>query len=231
VPNKLGNLLQGLRRSGHKRDDLLKIDPWSVRSHSLSKAEGLGYAVNPTLPLLDRPESERPVDEIFQRALCLFVTSACAYGIDREKGEIWLQKEGAHDALSPNECEYLRSGAGDIKRFTGGVEALWAVMWALGLVRRLDFADNGDDDFVSMFPSVTTGETSEKLRSRVRLRPVSQMFQQLDLAYCLHSAIVDAKLKGLRTPGDVHPAVIEHRRKALQWLVGHEDWDDVAMDT
>jgi hypothetical protein len=230
VPNKLSQFLQGLKRGGPKQEDLRNIDPWTVRSRSLSKAERLGYPVNPNLLLLDRPEFERPQEDVFQRALCLFVTSACAYGLDREKAEVWLQQERIDDALSPLEREFLRSGKGDMGSFTGGVEALFVVMWALGFYRRLNFADSSDDDLISFFPNPTIGESSEKLRSKARLRPVAQIFPQLDLAYCLHSAVISEKLKGHRTPGDVHPSVIYHRGKALRWLLSREDWDDIRMD-
>lgn len=231
MPNKLGNFLQGLTRAGKKREDLRAIDPWATRSHSLSKAERLGYPVNPNLPLLDRPESERSPDEAFQRALCLFATSACAYGLDREKAEKWLQQEGAHDALTLIEREFLRSDIADTGLFSGGVEALFALMWALGFFRHLNFADNSDDDLVNLFPNPLNGESTEDLRSRVRLRPVAQVFPLLDLAYCLHWATEDARINGHRTPGDVHPSVIYHRRKALEWLLGREGWDNISMDT
>lgn len=225
MPNKLGSFFQGL-----KRDASRPIDPWATRSRSIVRAERLGYPVNPNLPLIDRPLLDRSLDEVFHRALCLFATSACAYGLDREKAEAWLKQERAYDALSPAEREFMRTGEGDMAGFTGGVEALFVVMWALGFYRRFSFADNSDDDLVSLFPNPTTGESAENLRKRARLRPASQIFPSLDLAYCLHWAVADAKLKGHHIPGDVHPSVIFHRRKALEWLIGDKEWDSVKMD-
>jgi hypothetical protein len=231
VPNKLGSFLQNLRRAPRRHDTIGKIDPWSVRSRSLARAERLGYPVNTNLPLIDAPVQEKSADEVLGRALCLLVVMACADGFAREKGLEWLEREGITDALSPNEREFLHTGEGDVDALGAPVESLWTFLWALRVVRRLNFAYPFDDDIAFLIPNLEKNEPAVELREKQKLRPLGVIFQQLDLAYCLHWAVVDAHIKGHKTPGDVHPSVIYHRLRALEWLVGTDPWDEVVMDT
>lgn len=50
-----------------------------IRVQSLEKAQALGYAVNPSLPLLDQGEL-RALPEVTNRFLCLHAVVASSYG-------------------------------------------------------------------------------------------------------------------------------------------------------
>ncbi len=66
---------------------------------------------------------------------------------------------------------------------------------------------------------------------KARLRSDDQIVSAADLAYCLHWAIRQSELEGKRPPGKVPPYVVVERRRALEWLLSDEDWDDVPLDT
>ncbi|MBC8064592.1 MAG: DUF4272 domain-containing protein [Chlorobia bacterium] len=231
MKGKLGSFLQNLIPRPTPEADLVMIDPWDVRTHSIRRAEQLGYATNPNLPLLNKPSHMRSEDEVFQRMMCVFITSACAYGVEKKDGMDWLAKEGFSGALTSQESAFLKGDERNVETFKGRVEALYVLAWSLSFISRLDYHDAGEDDFIHIFPNLKTGQTAVKMRAKVKPRPVSKVFKHLDLTYCLHLAIVDAQIKGKRLPGDVHPAVVYHRRWALEWLLEADDWDNVQIDT
>lgn len=231
MKGKFGSFFQNLRNRPGTSSDVNLLDPWEVRTHSIEKAEQLGYPTNQNLPPRDKPSAVRSEDDIFRRMMCVFITSACAYGVDREDGLDWLKREGFADALTPHEKEFLDGEDGKLETFQSRVEALFVLAWSLSYVRHLDYREGSDDDFVHLFPNLKTGQTAASMREKARLRPLDLIFKHLDLAYCLHWAIVDARVNGKKMPGDAHPAVIEQRRWALEWLLEDVPWDDVPMDT
>jgi hypothetical protein len=230
LKGKLGRLLQSLRGLPRDNEDLLAIDPALIRAQSLKQAQRLGYPINPNLPLLKSPSVTKDPDAIFLRMLCMNISAACAFGFDRDKGLAWLKQEGAIDALSPKEAEFLESGEGDLGVFKNGVEGVWALAWTLGLTRRFTYEEENDDEFVTFFSDIGKLESSARMKAKVRLRPISECFKQLDLASCLDWAVREAQMAKRKLPGVTHPAVICERLKALQWLLSAQTWDEVAMD-
>ena len=202
-----------------------------TREASLAIASLLGYEINTPLPSLERSEYKKSSDEIFSRLLCLHVVAACSYGFDRELARQWVKHENLYEALTKGETLFLEDGVGDPGEFKVKIEGAWAIAWALGLVPKLDFARNCDSQFVMSLPNLKTLESSSTLKARVKLRPMQEIFEKCDLAYCLHWAIRQAQLSGEEIPGKVLAYVIVERRRALDWLVGADGWDEVALDT
>lgn len=205
------------------------MDMGKIRAASLKKARRLGYATNPELPLLDADLRARPQDQVVRRCLARFVTVAVAYGFDRGAAWRWLEREGLAEDLAPSEREFLEADDGDGP--TAGVESLWAMCWALGMERTLDFGDYCGDHLVELFPDIKQDAIAGPFVARSRLRKVKELAQALDLAYCVHWSLVEASLRGGRLPGPVEPYVVIERRHALEWILGEDDWDDVSLDT
>lgn len=226
LKGKLGSLFQNRRHRPSPDADLALLDPWEVRTHSIKQVEKLGYPTNPNLPLLDKPAHSRPEDEVFGRMMCVFITSACAYGVNKADGLGWLEREGFSAAMTPQELEFLEAEEADGTLFQNRVEALYVLAWSLGYVRRLNYSERSDDDFVHLFPNVKTGQTATLMRAKAKPRSIGQVFSNLDLAFCLDWAIEDAKKNQRRIPGEVHPTVIYQRHWALEWLLGDGEWTD-----
>lgn len=202
-----------------------------IRKQSFETASRLGYSTNSALPLLDEVSTARTTDETIKRLLCLHAVACCAFGFERRNALDWLRREDLFDELAPSELRFIENGEGDPIRFKVQVEGMWALAWSLGPVSQLDFSMYCDNSFVQLMPNMITGETSGVLRSKIRPRTIAEILAACDLAYCLHWAVREALLTGGKVLGDVQLYVIEERRRALEWLIGEEEWDEVTLDT
>ncbi|WP_447928958.1 DUF4272 domain-containing protein [Vreelandella sp. EE27] len=203
-----------------------------IRQSSEKAAENLGYPINSNLPLLDPIANLRSKNEIVKRTLCLYACVACSYGFSREKAKKWLKKEGLYDGLSHSEFRYLDDPFDQrASFFQWQVEALWATTWVTNHHNKLDFSDSCSDDFIALFPDLNTGTPSTYFKDLARVRGAEEIVAALDLVYCLHWAIRDAELRGIPAPGKVPPLVVRERRRALEWIISNEGWDDIALDT
>jgi hypothetical protein len=207
-------------------------DVKQIRRNSLSRAQELGYHINPTLPLLDIPAKVRGKDEIADRMLGMLCVAASVYSFDRKKSSAWIKRELTFDVLTDSEKDFLRTGKPDkAPVFEAQIEGMWALAWCLSLVSELDFSVNCSDDFVFLLPDLKVDESSGPLRKKARMRETGEILAKLDLSYCLDWAIADAHLHGKRPPGVLHPTDIAERRRALEWVFSEEDWDNISLDT
>lgn len=203
----------------------------SMRRQSLKTAVALGFPTNPHLPLLETIGKLRSKDEVVDRLLCLYVVCACAYGFDRSKARAWLEGEQLWAKSTKAERAYFETGPDKPYRFASVVEALWALVWALGLVDKLDFSAECGDNLVTILPDIKHGEGGSAFRSKAKLRSLHEIEEACDLAYCLQWAVRDAQYKNAKVPGTAPEYVIPVRRHALQWLIVDDPWDEVTTDT
>jgi hypothetical protein len=144
----------------------------------------------------------------------------------------WLQSENLTKSLSLSERSFLDNSPKDQQaRFQGYVEALWALAWILEINPSLDFEALCSNDFIHLFPNLKTGESGKAFRDRAALMPLYKIMEKADLAYCLHWGAVNSKVSGKQQSGKVPPHVIVNRRKALDWVIGSDAWDEVPLDT
>lgn len=205
------------------------MDTARIRQGSIEEARRLGYEVNPELPLLDFDLRLRGQDEVVLRCLARYAAVAAAYGFDRAAAWEWLKQEGLADVLASTEREFLDGGIGEGPK--AGVESLWVLCWALGLVNVLDFGQICGDNLVGLFPDLKVDADPDPFVAKAELRPQEEIAQALDLAYCLHWSINQASLSGGDVPGQIPSYVVIERRHALEWLAGDADWDEVSLDT
>lgn len=203
----------------------------SIRKKSLACAASLGFSINEFLPLLGEKIYEKSAEQIANRLLCLHVVAACSYGFNREEACSWIAQENLQNFLTEGEKIFLAKGVGEKEKYHFQIEGMWALSWSLGLVPRLDFSKGCESSFALLLPNLKISESSVVLRSKLVLRSFDSIFEQCDLAYCLHWAIRQAQICSNAIPGKVQPYVIIERRRALEWLIGNEDWDNVILDT
>jgi hypothetical protein len=208
------------------------MDTAAIRKRSLKEAARLGYAVSAELPLSDFDVKARDVNELVDRCLVLHALIAVSCGFPRDAVRAWLGQEDLTGSLSASERRYLEAGdASDDEFYRGLSESVWAFVWALGMAPKLDFAKLCPNDLVRMLPSLKTGESSSTFRSRAQQRSIDDLLAAADLAYCLDWAATDASLRGEAQPGRVPAWVVVERRRALEWVLSDQDWDDVQLDT
>jgi len=202
-----------------------------LRNASLSEARRLGYATNPSLPLLDRTLGLRPKDQITLRALALHCVVAASHGFPKGRSLEWLHREHLTDSLAPKERAFLIGGIADAIQFQVQGECLWVFAWVLGRVERLDFAQPAPGYLVTLYPDLKKSESSVQWREDLSLRSQAEVIAACDLAYCLHWAINQSRIDARKRAGSLKPYVIVERRRALEWLLGPAEWDDVELDT
>ncbi len=129
------------------------------------------------------------------------------------------------------ELAHLESQESMLRELQDQVEALNAFAWVLGFVPEMPFDRECVDDLITVFPDLKAGASSSDYRNDARLRLSSEAFEALDLAYCLHWAVVDAQLNGRSSPRSNDAYIIVERRRALEWMMSDVEWDDVSLDT
>ncbi len=107
---------------------------------------------------------------------------------------------------------------------------MWALAWAVRRVGALDFWRPCDDNFVHKLPNLKVQEPRRSFEARASIRPVEEVAEALDLAYCLHWVVVDATLGRRSLPSQNRPAGLLGRRYALEWMLGQDDWDEISLD-
>jgi hypothetical protein len=207
------------------------MDLKQVRSESIQVAKKIGVEIPPTLPLMDSGLKVRDKNEVAARMLAMHAVAVSAYGFDRNKVIAWLNQEALSDSLSEHEKQFVFEHIGQPNRFKMQIEAIWALAWAMGIANDLDFTKDCDDRFVMQLPNLKQSQSSADFRNRINPRPLAQIASACDLAYCLHWAIRQSEGEGKQLAGKLKPYVVIERRRALEWLLSEEEWENVPLDT
>jgi len=202
-----------------------------IRRASLTEAKRLGYGTNPALPLLEVNLAVLPQEDIVSRALALHCVVASSYGFPKHRNLKWLQQEMLVDALTAEENIFLDSSTRQSTQFQIQGECLMVFAWVLGKVQRLDFAKPAEGSLVHLYPDLKKNESSAQWQKAVASRSTDEVVAACDLAYCLHWAINQARVDARAQVGSVKPYLIVERRRALEWLLGREQWSDIELDT
>ena len=202
-----------------------------IRESSLQVAQSIGVLINRALPLVEAPLQLKSCDEIFRRLMCLHVTAACAYGFNRKNAREWLVQEDITATLTNTESAFINDGFGNTEQFKAQIEGMWALFWALGLIPNMNFSESCDVNFVSLLPNLKILQPASLIKAKVKCRSLDEIIEACDLAYCLHWGVQEAKVTGKTLPNGINSFVIMERRKALEWLISSDDWDNVSLDT
>ncbi|WP_122863518.1 DUF4272 domain-containing protein [Campylobacter showae] len=165
----------------------------------------------------------REKDEVIARSICSFAAIMCACTI-RDNGELTDEDKqgtkdfldnrfGCIDKLTRMERRVIEGKASYDEAVNMGwkYESLWALLWAMGLVKELDFPkDICDCNFVM---KTFSGDFSEC----VKMRDTDEILQALDLVYRYHWACVNARVNGTKSAG-LDEEVVMERRGGLEWL-------------
>ena len=192
-------------------------------SIEILKSQGVPFIDHLPLVYETSEVAPREKDEVIARAICSFAAIMCACSI-RDNGELTDEdKQGAKDFLDNRfgcidkltrmERRVIESEASYDEAVNMGwkYESLWALLWAMGLVKELDFPkDICDCNFVM---KTFSGDFSE----RVKMRGTDEILQALDLVYRYHWACVNARVHGTKSAG-LDEEVVMERRGGLEWL-------------
>lgn len=192
-------------------------------SIEILKSQGVPFIDHLPLVYETSEVAPREKDEVIARAICSFAAIMCACTI-RDNGELTDEDKqgtkdfldnrfGCIDKLTRLERRVIEGEASCDEAVNMGwkYESLWALLWAMGLVKELDFPkDICDCDFVM---KTFSGDFSE----RVKMRGTDEILQALDLIYRYHWACVNARVNGTKSAG-LDEEVVMERRGGLEWL-------------
>jgi hypothetical protein len=206
------------------------IDLRMIRQRSLFMARRLGYPVDVTLPLMVDGGALRDKDAVVDRMLVLDVMIGCASGLPPELGAEWVEEAGIEAAVAPSEERILTGRPEEVPvRLLDRMEALWTLGWAASLFRALDFGRICGPELAMIFGDIENLRGVRALRKRCGMRRYEEVVAACDLARCLHRGLLIADRSGAPPPGKVEPHIIVERRRALEWLVGQQGWDEIVV--
>lgn len=203
----------------------------NIRSKSLVAAEQLGCSINPDLPL---PEYKitRSLGEIAERIFCLDVVLAVSYGFDRKLASKWIESENLANSFTKKELVLLNGEAKDfLIDFQIQADSLFCLLWAAGLIEKMQLSEQLRSDLVSFVPDLRILESSKPYLLKMKKRSENEIFEKTDLAYNLHWAITHARLNGKPIPKPLNQITVIERRRALEWICSDCNWDEVPLDT
>lgn len=207
------------------------MDAQHIRTASMEAARLLGIYVDTTLPFFTKPLRLRTLEEIVARLLAMHAVAASASGVTRSRALRWLEREYLAHFLTKEEARYMYEYVGPVDKFQWQVEGMWALAWALGIVKDLDFGKDCSSHFAAMLPNLTEMESANRFRARVSVRDLDEIIAMRELAYCLHSGMRTIAQYGERPPRRLKSYVVVERRRALEWLLSDEGWNEVKLDT
>lgn len=183
-------------------------------------------------PVVGKAEARvRDPEEVARRALALTVVAVRAESVSRgEPLPLEIFPPVALTGLSPREKAFLQQeSSDDAVPMVWRYEALLTLLWALGHFPELPDPTAICD--VCAVAGLVRAQGEDLLKAR--LRPATELLDELDRAYRLHWAVRQARLKGREPPGGLIPGVVLERHYALNWLFRFEeaDWDRVDTPT
>lgn len=142
----------------------------------------------------------------------------------------YLHSFGLFESLEDRERQYFygKRSAEDRRILAWYAEPLYALAWCARLVRQLPFPDRHSTarETASIVEQMPPNVDPPEFVDRLRLRPLEEIVYQAETYYQIHWALVDqSDLTAARLP------VVTERRRALEWVIGREDWDEISLDT
>jgi hypothetical protein len=195
-----------------------------LRRHSIE--------INEALPLIEVIEELKPQEarSVATRVVVLNHVIGIGFGADTSRLRASLEEFSLFEHASAQEQDLLsrqEHTKQEKDNTTWLTECVQSLAWCLGLVELEPFR-RCDDDLANHFPRPFADPSG--FISEATLRPLDEIYQQVDLHYRLHWAARNARLMGHRF--SIDEGLISERRKALDWVVGVEqDWDEIPLDT
>lgn len=197
------------------------------KSIEILVSQGVPYIEH--LPLRYETEEVTPRDkkEVIERAVCSFATIMSTFSIAKgeytEERKAYMQdffggKHKTFNLLTPKEEKVITAQANEdeIMQAIYKYEAIWVLLWALGIVEELSFPNETcDSDLVMDAMLKFRSEGLDDFMEYTTLRPIEEILQALDLHYRYHWAAVNARVNG-SDPAGIDEDIVMERRAGLE---------------
>ena len=164
--------------------------PQGVKAESERVIKALGGRVCDWLPELERGEL-RTSAQAAERALALHAMIEIAFGAPTEVIAAWIRGNNLEASLSRQEQGMLarkrdQLSEEELSNLGWSMEALWALVWAGGLIEALRVERPVGDNPGLAAAGPPMNEDASSFRSRFALRPAEEIHAMLDLYYRAH---------------------------------------------
>jgi hypothetical protein len=207
------------------------IDTSLIRSESLSQLKRRRWPEKTGLPSLDQPVLLVLAADCVTRAMALSGIIAASYGYPKDAAKSWIVSQGCAQALSKKEIAFLESKDQLNRYFQWQPDCLLMFAWALQKVDSVDFLAPCPSDLVEKFPDIRKDESSKVWGEKTVMRSIEEVFGIADLLYAAHSCAVDDLSGGRMTNRARLEVALRERRRAVEWMLGWGEWDDLSLDT
>lgn len=175
----------------------------------------------------------RSKEEIAHRAVALCIVALKGESGDQATTDALMSKLNAERFLTPQEAAFIKNPApseDDRIQFSWRYECLWALLWSLGYVEKLERPISNCD--AGMAVAYLIHLDVAKFVAEAKPRSAAEILDASDLMLGYHWAVIHARLKGEKPPAMLNPGVVQERRQAFNWLIGRkeQDWDKVTTE-
>lgn len=207
-----------------------------ARNFTTNFLKQIGFKDEITLPLIDNI-SIKNAKTIGIRITQLYSLIGLSLpNINSAKIRQWLLNNDLFNSLSEKEKEYFKKYKNnaltkeEINLLSWLRECLYTLMWCCETVSDLAYASI-ESELEPFLPLIPPKVEIQKFLQQLTVRNHIEIIKQADLHYCLHW-LIRSNLSDSLKP-NFHPKidVIIERRKALEWLITKDHWDDITLDT
>jgi hypothetical protein len=204
-----------------------------IRRGSIARLERQDIPIHPNLPFVDGKLSRSPL-EVAKRIIGLYVMLGIARDADPDLLWNWMEDNDFLSFLSEDEMNILKKEAfldEDINICSWKQESIFVLGWYGNFESCINFPTD-ESDLTKIFTKIPPEVPFELMLESFQPRSESELIEELDFYYCVHAAIKHPELwKDEQLLGRIKVAAVEERRRALEWLVSTNDWDNVSLDT
>jgi hypothetical protein len=202
-----------------------------IRCDTIGVMRERGWPTHPNLPLLDEVHETRTAAEVAARAVALNASVAAGYGFPKESAKRWLREQNHFDSLTQYELNFLRTPAQFDPLLQIQPNGLLMLAWALGKLDRVDLLGECPNDLVNHYPDLAANESVNDWLASNDLRSTDELLRCADILYMAHAVSLDEYLNKRKSPRIKMCLNLRERRRAVEWILGWGEWDEIALDT
>lgn len=201
-----------------------------------------GIACYENLPLCESSKEVKlkSLEEIAKRAIACILTIQIVYDIQNDDYENsvniikkLLKEYKVDDKLNSKEKRLIEGSytEQDLIDMDWAYEAVWSLLWALGLVE--DIRNGGElCDCEYVISLIQNNKNIEEFIEKCKLKNINEILDMLDLYYRYDWAVTEKRINPSTNIGNLNSSNVTERRRGLEWLISDEDdWYEIEMNT